>query len=192
MHICKPLAASMLALTLGLIASCGHAADGQFGSLTRIAEQQHFTLTDGLLAKYEAAHADVHASPCKALPAPNMQALQHGKAPSFDELAASYDAQPVMHAILSRPGISAKDYLLTGAVLGAGNLKYGRQIMAKHNPQAANGIDVSMTIISPANYSFYVAHRSQIMQSRLREMHSQTTAEASRNTNCLMNKLNGK
>lgn len=192
MHLIKPLSATFLALTLGLTASCGHATSGQFGSLTEIALQQHFTLTDGLLARYEAAHADVHANPCNTIPTPDMKALRRGQAPSFDDVAAQYDAQPAMHAILTRHSISAKDYLLTQAVLGAGRMKYAHQMMEKVNPQAAGNIDSSETIISAANYSFFLAHRNQIQQATLREMHSTSATEASRNLNCMANKLKGK
>lgn len=192
MHVTRLLSTTALALAIGLSASCAQASSGQLGSLTRIALQQHFTLTDGLLARFEAAHADVHANPCAALPGPDMQALQHGRMPSLDEVATRYNAQPTMHAILARHDISAKDYLLTHAVLGAARMKYGRRMMEKVNPQAARNIDASMTIISPANYAFYVAHRKQIQQATLREMHSQSAAEASSNANCLIDKLKGK
>lgn len=192
MHPIKLIAATLLALALGLSASCAQASDGQFGSITKIALQQHFALTEGLLARYEAAHADVHASPCKALTGSDLQALQQGHAPAFDQMTARYDAQPVMHAILARHGITAKDYLLTQAVLGAARIKYGHQMMEKVNPHAASDIDPSMTLISAGNYSFYTTHRSQIQQAALREIHSQSPAVASGNAACLVDKLRGK
>lgn len=193
MHVSKHLTSGILALilTIGLTPHA-HASSTNMGSFTEYALQHHFTLTDDLLARYDAAHADVFSSPCKALPTPDYQAMKQGKMPTVDDVAAQYEAQPVMHVILTRHGITAKQYLLANAVIGAGSLKYGRQIMKKENPKAADFIDTSMTIISPANYSFYVAHRSQIQRARHQEMHAQSTADASLKATCLMNKLHGK
>lgn len=193
MYIFKPFSAMLLAFILAIgLTTCAHASSTNIGSFTEYALQHHFTLTDDLLARYEAVHTDVFASPCSALPTPDYQAMKQGKMPTVDDVAARYDAQPVMHAILTRHGLTAKRYLLANAVIGAGRTKYGRQLIEKLNPQAAKNIDSSMTIISPANYSFYVAHRSQLQHAMQQEMHSQSADSAALKANCLMHKLEGK
>lgn len=180
MRTIKLISASLLALALSLSASCGHATGDGSDSLTRIAVQQNFALTDDLLARYEAAHADIHASPCT----PRARASRNGQTMSFDELAARYEAQPATHTILTRHGITAKDYLLAQAVLGAARLKYGHEMMEKANPQAANSIKTPTPVVSDDNYAFFVAHRDQIRQATLHEMRSRSSTRAAGNAAC--------
>lgn len=186
----KSLAVALLAFALAMTVTRGYAAGSQPDSLTDIAMQQHFTLTDDLLARYQAAHADIHANPCEALPPVNVQALRSGRAPSFDEAAARYDARPATHAILIRHHITAKDYLLTQAVISAARLKYARQMMGKQNLQAIDGMDPGA--ISSGNYDFYVAHRSQIRKALQQETHAHSSADLSRQLACMSKKLQGK
>jgi hypothetical protein len=117
---------------------------------------QSFQLTDDYLTKYLAAQDDQVKDPCHL--SPTFQMLSSTK--PLDQLVAEYDAQPGVHAMLARHGLTAREEILGFVVL---ELAAFEMIHKEHPDMAQTTANVPMPI-SPANLAFYNSHKAAIHQ----------------------------
>jgi len=133
-----------------LAASAAHADQAH-----DMAAIQNFRLTDDFLAKYEAVVDDTVKDPCGLAPL----SVLNGGNKSLDQMVAAFDAQPGVHAMLARHGLSARE-----EILGMLTLMFaGLEIAQQEHPGVA-GSNGTIPPISPANLAFYKAHEAALHQ----------------------------
>ena len=155
----------MLPVLLTLLASAavGTAAAADAPSAADVAAIRGFTLNDTFLQHYLDANDDIARDPCRL---GMIDLLKHGDTfGSIDQAAAHYDAQPGVHAMLARHGLTAREMVLGMVTLSSAAV----QDVRKQHPQAMaeGGLPVSAS-----NMAFYEAHKAQLhqhMQSVARE-----------------------
>ena len=155
----------MLPVLLTLLASAavGTAAAADAPSAAAVAAIRGFTLNDTFLQHYLDANDDIARDPCRL---GMIDLLKHGDTfGSIDQAAAHYDAQPGVHAMLARHGLTAREMVLGMVTLSSAAV----QDVRKQHPQAMaeGGLPVSAS-----NMAFYEAHKAQLhqhMQSVARE-----------------------
>ena len=132
-------------------------------SAADVAAIRGFTLNDTFLQHYLDANDDIARDPCRL---GMIDLLKHGDTfGSIDQAAAHYDAQPGVHAMLARHGLTAREMVLGMVTLSSAAV----QDVRKQHPQAMaeGGLPVSAS-----NMAFYEAHKAQLhqhMQSVARE-----------------------
>jgi hypothetical protein len=131
-------------------ASAAHADKAQ-----DMAAIQNFRLTDDYLAKYQAVEDDIVKDPCRLAP---LGVLKGGNK-SLDQMVAAYDAQPAVHAMLARHGLSAREQILGMLTLAFAGLEIAQQ----EHPGAVHSSG-TMPPISPDNLAFYKAHEAALKQ----------------------------
>ena len=125
---------------------------------------QDFQLTDDFLAHYESFEEDVAQDPCNLSPLLSMQKAQSSQM-GLDEMAAAYDAQPGVHAVLARNDLTAKTAMLgMMTLLGAAM----QDIAAQHPDMVKNGEMSSTLKVSDANMAFYQAHQAEIHEHQMK------------------------
>jgi hypothetical protein len=122
-----------------------------------LAAIQNFRLTDEFLAKYLAVLDDAAKDPCNQLGL--LSILRDGKKQPLDQMVAAYDAQPGVHAMLARHGLTAREEILGALTLLAAS-------MQKEHPDLVQ----SSGAVSPVNLAFYKAHETALAASRQHRM----------------------
>ena len=133
-----------------LAASAAHADKAQ-----DMAAIQNFRLTDDYMAKYQAVEDDIVKDPCRLAP---LGVLKGGNQ-SLDQMVAAYDAQPDVHAMLARHGLSAREQILGMLTL----IFAGLEIKQQEHPGVTKSTG-TMPPISPANLAFYKTHETALRQ----------------------------
>jgi hypothetical protein len=121
-----------------------------------LAAVQNFRLTDEFLAKYLAVLDDAEKDPCNHL---GLLGILRGGKQSLDQMVAAYDAQPGVHAMLARHGLTAREEILGALTLLAAS-------MQKEHPDLVQ----SSGAVSPVNLAFYKAHETALAASRQHRM----------------------
>lgn len=135
-----------------------------------------FRLSEDFLQRYMAAGDEIAKDPCKL---GMIDLLKQDDRPgSIDQLADHYDAQPGVHAMLARHGLTAREMVLgmmtlTGAAV---------EDLRKLHPEAVQG---SGSVISASNLAFYDAHKAQIRQHNQAIAHRQLQANGGKLPPCL-------
>jgi hypothetical protein len=80
-------------------------------------------------------------------------------------MVAAYDAQPGVHAMLARHGLTAREEILGALTLLAASM----EIMQKEHPDWVQSTGAKAPI-SPANLAFYKAHQAAIDHERQHRM----------------------
>jgi hypothetical protein len=169
----RGLAALALCTMATVPAACAASSPG--GDL------EGFTLTDGFLAKYQAAEADIAKNPCGLGPMKVMGlANERAGKMTLDQAAAQYDAQPGVHAMLASHGLTAKEMFLGMTTLmaaAAQDLNQAHPGMVKTSGAAAH--------VSAANMAFFESHKQAIRQYSMRIGEQQLRANGGRMPSCL-------
>lgn len=137
-----------LALAGALVARVAQADQAQ-----DMADLQHFMLTEDYLAKYEAVQDDAAADPCNLSPL----MLLKGDGGSIDEMAKAYDAQPGVHAMLARHGLTARENILGTMTL----MLAAFQELKETHPDMVTSKGPTPTI-NAANMAFYKSHKAAL------------------------------
>jgi hypothetical protein len=117
---------------------------------------QSFRLDDAFMAKYQAAEADAAKDPCHLAPL----GLLHGDSnKSLDQVAADYDKQPGVHAMLARHGLTAREDILGAMTL----MVAGMETLQKQHPGMVQ-MSGTMPPIPPANLAYFQAHQADLQQ----------------------------
>jgi hypothetical protein len=146
----------MLAIGLGLaLAGSLSATAARADATGDAAAVQNFRLSDGFLEKYQAVEADVAKDPCRL----GAFGLLKSEGKSLDQTAAEYDAQPGVHAMLARHGLTARETLLGMAAL----MSAAMEDLRKAHPEMVQK-DADAPAVSPANMAFYQSHKDGIRQ----------------------------
>lgn len=164
----RGMAALALCLIATVPAACAASSSGG-------ADPQGFTLTDGFLAKYQAAELDIAKDPCRLGFVKFMgmgMAGANGGDMSLQQAATRYDAQPGVHDMLQRHGLTAGEMLTGAATL----LRAGLQ-----DTHAASG----GTPVSAANMAFYRSHKDAIHQFAMQVGQQQLRANGGKMPECL-------
>jgi hypothetical protein len=166
----RGMASLVLCLVATVPAACSASSSGG-------ADPQGFTLTDGFLAKYQAAELDIAKDPCRL---GFFKLMGHdGSGMTLDQAAAQYDAQPGVHAMLASHGLTARDMLTGMGVLMAA----AAQDMNSRHPgmvEVQGGHPVS-----GANLAFYRSHRQAMQQFNRQLGQQQLRANGGRLPACL-------
>lgn len=146
-----------------------------------VAAFQNFTLTDGFLANYQAAETDIAKDPCQLSPMKVMaQANTSNGQMTLDRIAAQYDAQPGVHAMLASHNLTAKEMFLGMSTLmaaAAQDLNQAHPGMVKTTGVASH--------VSPANMAFYESHRQAMHQFNMQLAKQQLHANGGKLPSCL-------
>jgi hypothetical protein len=148
----------MLAIGLGLalaLAGSLSATAARADAAGDAAAVQNFRLSDGFLEKYQAVEADVAKDPCRL----GAFGLLKSEGKSLDQVAAEYDAQPGVHAMLARHGLTARETLLGMATL----MSAAMEDLSKAHPGMVQK-DPDAPAVNPANMAFYQSHKDGIRQ----------------------------
>jgi len=168
----KTRAHGLLIAGLLMAATAAHADKAQ-----DIAAVQNFRLTDDFLAKYQAVEDDIVKDPCRLAP---LGVLKGGDK-SLDQMIAAYDAQPAVHAMLARHGLTAREQILGTLTL----MFAGLEIAQQEHPGIANSSG-TMPPISPANLAFYKAHEAALHQHITAIARQQLAANHGKPPACIM------
>lgn len=141
---------------------------------------QNFTLTDGFLANYQAAEADIIKDPCRLGPMKVMAQANtnHGQM-TLDQAAAQYDAQPGVHAMLASHNLTAKEMFLGMSTLmsaAAQDLNQAHPGMVKTSGAASH--------VSAANMAFYQSHKQAMHQFNMQLAQQQLRATGGKPPAC--------
>lgn len=161
-------------IAFGLAAATPAAHAGAAGDMAAV---QNFTLSDDYLNRYMAVQQDTAKDPCHLGMLGLLKPDAQNK--SLDQLAAEYDAQPGVHAMLARHGLTARQAVLGTSVLMAAAMAD----LQKAHPgmvQSSGSIPVS-----PANQAFYSSHKSQIQQFTMRIGQQEMQANGGKLPACL-------
>ena len=145
------------------------------------ADVQGFTLSDSFLAKYQAVELDIAKDPCRL---GFVKLMGLGGGTNADNLplaqaAARYDAQPGVHAMLAKHGLTAHDMLSGVATLTTAAMLDLRQThpdMVEVNGQQP---------VSAANMAFYRTHKNAIHQFAMRVGQEQLRANGGKLPACM-------
>lgn len=141
------------AIAGSLLAATAHADAAQ-----DVAAFQNFQLTDAFIAKYQAVETDTAKDVCKLSPFKVlMQANADKDKIALDQVAAQYDAQPGVHAMLASHGMTAKDMILGMFTLmsaAAQDLNRTHPGMVQTTGAAAH--------VSAANMDYYHQHKDAL------------------------------
>jgi hypothetical protein len=145
-----------LILAIPVLAAQPHEAD--------LRAIQNFKLTPAFFTNYQAYEREVVQNPCALDP---MLALQQaGEQSSLEQTAASFDAQPGVHAALQRHNLTAREVLLGMAVwVGA-----AAQDLAAQNPDMVKRGEIQLNPdfkISPESLAFYRQHKEEFRQHQM-------------------------
>jgi hypothetical protein len=152
-----------LALASVLVTTAAQASQvttaAQASQAKDVAALQSFRLTDDFLAKYQAVDDDSmkDPDPCHLVPLGLLKSGT-GSGKSLDQMTAEYDAQPGVHAMLTRHGLTARE-----EVLGFMNLFLAAiEVAQEEHPDT---VPTSGNIpISAANLAFFKSHKAAIQQ----------------------------
>ena len=122
-----------------------------------VATLQSFRLTDAWLGKHLAVMDDEVKDPCHLTPAFLLGGGGNDK--SLDQMVAEYDAQPGVHAMLARHGLTARE-----EVLGFMNLFLAAIEVAQEEHPDTVQTSGNTPKISPANLAFYKSHKAAIQK----------------------------
>jgi hypothetical protein len=173
------LTRNLVALSLCMIAivpmACAASDDDD------VAAFQNFTLTDGFMAKYQAAEADISKDPCGLSPMKVMaQANASSSKMTLSQAAAQYDAQPGVHAMLASHDLTAKEMFLGMSTLmaaAAQDLNQAHPGMVKATGAASQ--------VSAANIAFYQSHKQALHQFNMQLAKQQMQASGGKLPSCL-------
>jgi len=158
MRLTHTFSGAVLAFSLAFAASpVTHAAPARAADLAAF---RSFTLSEGFLDKWKAIQQDSVKDPCNLGVA---SLLAGDDEQSLEQMAASYDAQPGVHAMLERHGLSAREYLVGSFTM----LAAGVQDMAKQHPEMVEKGYIQASpagAVSEANMAFYHQHQADVMQ----------------------------
>lgn len=166
----RGMAALALCLVATVPAACAASSSGG-------ADPQGFTLTDGFLAKYQAAELDIAKDPCRLGFFKLMG--RDGAGLTLDQAAARYDAQPGVHAMLAGHGLTAHDMLTGVATLTAAAMQ---EMKAKHPGMVQTS---GATQVSAANMAFYQSHKDAIHQFAMQVGQQQMRANGGKMPACM-------
>lgn len=160
MRLTRTFPGALLACALALAAvPAVQAAPPQSADLAAFRD---YTLNDGFLDKWRAIQQESVKDPCNL----GMMSLMSGDendSESLDRMAARYDAQPGVHAMLARHGLTARSYLLGALTL----LSAGIQEVAQQHPEMVSKGYIQTNpgfAVSDANMAFYRQHKADIQQ----------------------------
>jgi hypothetical protein len=164
-------------LLLSLAASAPAARADSALSPADAAALHSFQLSEDFLQRYMAAGDEIAKDPCRL---GMVDLLKQGDRPgSIDQLASHYDAQPGVHAMLARHGLSAREMVLGMVTLTGAAVEELRKL----HPEAVQGGDGSM--VSASNLRFYDAHKAQIRQHNQAIAYQQLKANGGKLPACL-------
>ncbi len=161
MRLTDMLSSALLATTLTFAAVLtAQAAPPPSGA--DIAALRDFTLSGDFLDKWKAVQMDAVKDPCN-LGVMSILSQDENDSRSFDQLVASYDARPGVHAMLSRHGLTAHDYLAGALTLVSAGIQ---DIAQQHPEMVSKGYikNESGFTVSDANMAFYRQHKTDIRQ----------------------------
>jgi len=171
----RTLPALLLTLATAFIPPA-HAGDAP--SAADVAALKSFRLDQGFLDRFMALQDDAVKDPCH-LSMGNL--LKGNQARSLDQAARQYDAQPGVHAMLARHGLTARQALIgMSALLGA-----VMQDMKETHPEMAQHMHSRGGAVSPQNMAFYRAHKAQIQQHQQTLGHRQLAAHGGKLPSCM-------
>lgn len=155
MRLTHALPALLLALATAFAPPVTRAGDAP--SAADIAAINSFQLDQDFLDRYMAIQEDAAKDPCNL----SMLTLLGDEQPhSLDQVASRYDAQPGVHAMLARHGLTARQALIGMSVL----IGAAMQDMKQTHPEMAQYMSSHGGGVSPRNLAFYRAHKTQIHQ----------------------------
>ncbi|MBN8923871.1 MAG: hypothetical protein BGP10_08365 [Rhodanobacter sp. 68-29] len=169
------LAALALCAVAALPAACAASSSGS------ASDPQGFTLTDGFLAKYQAVETDSIKDPCQLSPVKVLGLTGEGAGKAtIDQMAARYDAQPGVHAMLASHGVTAKEMILGTVTLMSAAI----QELKQQHPGMVQGNGAALQI-SAANMAFYQSHKQAIRQFNMQIAQQQLRANGGKLPPCL-------
>ncbi|MBP1474268.1 hypothetical protein J7I44_08150 [Frateuria sp. MAH-13] len=130
---------------------------GDTPSAADIAAINSFQLDQDFLDRYMAVQEDAAKNPCHL----SMLALLGDEQPrSLDQVASRYDAQPGVHAMFARHGLTGRQALIGMSVLTAAAM----QDLEQSHPEMTQYVDTHGSRVSAGNLVFYRAHNARIHQ----------------------------
>lgn len=155
--ILSACATTILALAIAAPAPTRAAVPSQ----ADMAAVANFRLTDSFLKRDLAYVLDTSDDPCRYGLMSSMMKLQTSRA-SLDQVVTAYDAQPGVHAMLAKHGLTAREAILGGFAM----LAAGMEAMSESPEGKEMGVTVSghSSPAMRANVAFYKAHTPEIQQ----------------------------
>lgn len=156
--------AMVLALLLALPAGGSALAAGP--SADDLSAVESFRLTDGFIRKWETFQAQAAEKPCELSPMLALQKAQK-KPMSLDETAAAFDAQPGVHAMLEKDGLTARQALLGMATL----MNAAAQDIAAQHPDLVKKGEIQPNQgfeVGKANMAVYRAHKDELHRQQMK------------------------
>lgn len=153
-------ATAALALSFAAAAASAAAPPPNAASMRAGMEQvANFRLTDGFLRNNLAYSLDIAQHPCQASIKTGVSMFRELQSIPLDQVVARYGANPQVHSMLARHGMTAHTAVVGGLAMFMAGMKY----MSRHaQPGGAVSGEGFKTPAMQANLAFYQAHWPEI------------------------------